>query len=77
MAVTHEELERFTQYATEHFNDGEADSVLQLAKNWTAQQQSEDLPSIRRGVVDADAGRTQSVDEVDTELRAKFDIKAG
>jgi hypothetical protein len=76
MAVTSEELESFTRFASEKLNNGGADSVLELAKDWTARKQAEDLASIQRGVADADAGRMESLDEVDSQLRTKFDIPA-
>ena len=72
--MTPQELESFTRFATENLNNGGADSVLELAKDWTDKQRTEDLASIQRGVADADAGRMKSVDEIDSQLRAKYDI---
>lgn len=77
MAVTPEELESFTRFANEKLSNNGAESVLELAQDWTAKQQAEDLASIQRGIADADAGRTRPLDEVDSELRDKYDIPAG
>ncbi len=76
MAITEEEITRFTRFLTE--NRTNADNVLDLAEAWAARQHgAEDLASIKRGIADMEAGRSRPLDEVDKDIRDKLGFSPG
>ena len=76
MAVTREELTRFREFAELRLDGEDADSIEQLVGLWrlanrTPEEAADDLASIRRGIADADAGRTLPVGEAFNEVRSE------
>ncbi|QDU87099.1 hypothetical protein Pla175_04540 [Pirellulimonas nuda] len=62
MAITLEDFANFQAFAEAHISGGNAESIEQLARLWQEfGQDADDLASIRRGIADADAGRTVPV----------------
>jgi Arc/MetJ-type ribon-helix-helix transcriptional regulator len=57
------------QYASE-------DDLL-LEALWALRERDEAMAGIRAGLADLDAGRTRSLDDVDAQLRHKYDIPRG
>ena len=54
MAVTSEELARFTQFATDRVNNGGVESLEECLLLW--REHAEVNEAIRRGLAEADAG---------------------
>jgi hypothetical protein len=78
LALTHDQIDRFTedfrQFAQRRLNSGGAESVQDLIDLWrmenpTPAEESESLASIQRGIEDADAGRTVSLEQAFAEAR--------
>lgn len=62
MAITLEEFANFQEFARARISGGDAESIEQLARLWQERDQdADDLASIKRGIADADAGRTAPV----------------
>ena len=80
MTVTRDELAQFHLFAERELSNGSAESIEQLVDLWrlanpTDDQAAADLATIKRGIADADAGRTvpakQAFDEVRKSLLGK------
>lgn len=78
LPLTHEQIERFTEdfqrFAQDRLKNGGAETVQDLIDMWrmenpTPAEEKESLASIQRGVEDADAGRTVSVEQAFAEAR--------
>jgi predicted transcriptional regulator len=78
MTISQSDLDNFHCFATNQLASTERDvSLEELVSTWRAQQAvAETLESIRRGVADADAGRTHSVADVDAKIRSELGFPA-
>ena len=82
MAVTREKLDSFHRFASEKLINGDSDiSWWELFQLWqienpTAEEQSEVDATIRQGDEDIAAGQGRPVDQVNEELRRKYDLSA-
>jgi len=78
MTISQSDLDNFYCFATNQLASTEGEvSFDELVSTWRAQQvDAETLESIRRGVADADAGRTRSVADVDAKIRSELGFPA-
>lgn len=82
MPLTQEQIDSFHRFASEKMSNGGANmtmqEVLQLwaLENPTDQERSEVNAIIRQGDEDIAAGRGRPVDEVNEELRRKYNLSA-
>ena len=73
MAVTNEELESFHHFVSEQINNGGTDSLEECLQLWrNAREEAETIASVQRSLDDVDAGRYQTLEEVDSEIRSEF-----
>ena len=82
MPLTQEQIDSFHHFASEKMSNGGADmtmqEVLQLwaLENPSDQERAEVNAIIRQGDEDIAAGRGRPVDEVNEELRRKYNLSA-
>ena len=78
MQITQHDLDNFHSFASrELVNGGRELSMEDLLQEWRRQQDEvETIASIRRGIDDAEAGRVQSLAEVDAHIRAELSFPA-
>jgi hypothetical protein len=75
MAANQHELDSFHNFASQALPAAGDASLEDLLAVWRSEQErKEAVASIRRGVADADAGRTRSLSEVDADIRAKLGL---
>ena len=72
--VTHDDLIRFQEFAAKRISTGKVNSLEELVSLWkdvdrAADAQGDDLAAVRRGIADADAGRTKPVEQAFDEVR--------
>ena len=77
MPVTELELQSFTRFVAERMKSVGNDLSLEAClQRWRAEQEREEtIAAIKRGVADMEAGRYQSLDEVDAEIRKKYGLR--
>jgi len=78
MAISLQDIDSFHDFAAEQLaNGGQEESLENLLSRWRSQQEeAETLASVQRGIEDADAGRVQSLQEVDATIRSKLGFPA-
>jgi predicted transcriptional regulator len=78
MPISQYDIDSFHSFATgELTNDNRNQSMEDLVERWRSQrEEKETLASIQRGIEDADAGRVNSLDEVDANIRQKLGFPA-
>ena len=82
MPLTQEQIDSFHRFASEKMSNGGANmtmqEILQLwsLENPTDQERAEVNAIIRQGDEDIAAGRGRPVDEVNEELRRKYNLSA-
>jgi hypothetical protein len=76
--LSQSDLDSFHVFATNEIaRCGQGVSLQELVKAWLAQQiDGESVDSVRRGVADADAGRMQSLADVDAKIRTELGFSA-
>ncbi len=75
MAMTHDDLHSFNQFAFARLKDGDAESLEELVSEWRAVRHREQVnAAIQRGIADVDAERTRPLDEFWDEFRKKHNI---
>jgi hypothetical protein len=73
MAITREDLHDFNRFADAKLAGGEADSLLDLVREWEATRQHEgSVAALRESHADADAGRVKPLDRAFAEVRKKL-----
>ncbi len=74
MPISQYEIDSFHSFATGVLTNGDRNQSMEdLVERWRSQREEmETLASIQRGVEDADAGRVNSLDEVDANIRQKL-----
>ena len=78
MPVTQSDTQAFADYATTRVNNGGAESMSQLVRDWlAARERAEVNAAIREGLADIEAGRTRPAREFMTEVREKLNDGAG
>lgn len=75
MAITRDELESFHQFATGHLNKSAEDLTLEeCLRLWRVRrEEAETVEAVIAGVADIAAGRYHTADEVDAEIRRRFE----
>jgi len=78
MSTTQEEIDRFHHFASEKLSNGRVDlSMDELYRQWrTEQDNAAAIASIERGLEDANAGRTGSLEDVDADVRDELGFPA-
>ena len=78
MQITQSDLDSFHSFASRELtNGGRAHSLEDLLQEWRCKQEEvETIASIRRGIDDAEAGRVQSLADVDASIRAELGFPA-
>ena len=78
MPISQYDIDSFHSFATgELTKDNRNQSMEDLVERWRSQrEEKETLASIQRGIEDADAGRVNSLDEVDANIRQKLGFPA-
>ncbi len=80
MSVTKEQLDSFHRFASERLDNGDVSwqELFQLwqLENPTDEERAEVNAIIRQGDEDIAAGRGRPADEVNNELRRKYDLSA-
>lgn len=70
MAVTQDEIQAFTEFATARVNNGGAESMAHLFRDWLSAGERADVDqAIRESLADIDAGRTEPFFEEADEFR--------
>jgi hypothetical protein len=74
MMISQNDLDNFHFFATNEIaRAGREVSLEELVREWRAKQVSSNtIESIQRGMADADAGRTQSLADVDMKIRSEL-----
>lgn len=74
MAITLEEIDSFHRFAVEKLGNGGADFTLEeCLQMWRADcERAETVEAINRSIGDIEAGRVQTLEEVDAEIRREF-----
>jgi hypothetical protein len=78
MTITQSDLDHFHTFATGFLARSQRSmSLEELFAEWQAERdQAETVASIRRGVADAEAGRTKDLASVDADIRSALSIPA-
>lgn len=78
MQITQRDLDSFHSFASRELtNGGRALSLEDLLQEWRCKQEEvETIASIRRGIDDAEAGRVESLADVDASIRAELGFPA-
>jgi hypothetical protein len=78
MMLSQSDLDNFHFFATNEIaRAGSEVSLEELVRQWRASQVgSNTIESIQRGIADADAGRTQSLADVDVKIRTELGFPA-
>lgn len=75
MSVTLTELESFHQFAQQKLADGGAESLAELAREWQAAREREEVhEALREATEDLHAGRFRPAADVSRDLRRKFNL---
>ena len=74
MTVNQSDLDSFHHFATNMLAHSDRDfSLEELLKKWRAEREmAETVQSVRRGVADAEAGRTHDLADVDAKIRQEL-----
>lgn len=82
MPLTQEQIDSFHRFASDRISNGGPEMTMQeLLQLWTLenptdQERAEVNAIIRQGDEDIAAGRGRSIDEVNEELRRKYNVSA-
>jgi hypothetical protein len=81
MLVTQQDLDSFHRFAQKKLQNGGAESIEELFDLWRIENPTPDdeagiHAAIRQGLTDIKAGRGRSADEVNAELRRKYNLPA-
>lgn len=75
MSVTLDQLNDFHHFALAKLGNGEAQSIADLAQQWQAAREREEVnQALREATEDLKAGRFRSADEVSRDLDRKFNL---
>jgi hypothetical protein len=73
MAITREDLQDFNRFVDARLAGGDADSLLDLVREWQATREHEgSIAALRESHADAQAGRVKPLDEAFAEVRKKL-----
>jgi hypothetical protein len=78
MTISQSDLDNFHLFATNEITRaGREVSLEELVRQWRAKQvDSDTIESLQRGIADAEAGRTQSLADVDAKIRTELGFPA-
>jgi len=74
MAVSHTDIQAFSDFALRRVDNGGADSMQELLYQWLAAREAEEVADdVRQGHADIEAGRGKPAAEVFADIRKKLD----
>ncbi len=75
MAISAEQLEDFHRFASEKVKNGETElTIEELLRLWRMESDRlESVNAIKRGIAEVEAGRVHTLEDVDAEIRRRFD----
>jgi hypothetical protein len=77
MMISQNDLDNFHLFATNEIaRAGREVSLEELVSQWRAQVDVGTVESVRRGMADAEAGRTQTLSDVDARIRTELGFPA-
>ena len=75
MSVSLGQLDDFHRFAIQHLQTGDAESVAELARQWEAALEREEVNAgLDEAMEDLKAGRYQPAAEVSREMRRKYNL---
>lgn len=73
MSISLDQLNDFQQFAVPHVRAGDVDSLAELARQWEAAREREEVKlALAEAMEDIQAGRYRPAEDVSAELRAKY-----
>ena len=75
MAISAEQLEDFHRFASEKVKDGDTElTIEELLRLWRMESDRLDsVNAIKKGIAEVEAGRVHTLEDVDAEIRRRFD----
>ncbi len=75
MSVSLDQLNDFHHFALAHVNQGDAQSIAELAQQWQAARERDEVnEALLEATEDLKAGRFRSAEEVSRDLERKFNL---
>jgi oligoribonuclease (3'-5' exoribonuclease) len=75
MSISLDQLNDFHQFAVPHVRAGDVDSLAELARQWEAAREREEVKmALAEAFEDIQAGRYRPAEDVSRDLRKKFNL---